>query len=93
MQKLANHFSFSVVCLAVVPKSNAVHQAFNKAQGFVKKDGTCAVPLNVHNAPIQLMKELDYGGYGRVAHDGEGGFAAVENYFPEGMHQQVGADL
>ena len=31
------------------------------------------------------MKDLDYGKDYRYAHDEEGGFAAGENYFPEGM--------
>ena len=31
------------------------------------------------------MKALDYGKNYRYAHDEEGGFAAGENYFPEGM--------
>jgi putative ATPase len=31
------------------------------------------------------MKQLDYGKNYRYAHDEEDGFAAGENYFPEGM--------
>ena len=31
------------------------------------------------------MKELDYGKNYRYAHDEEGGFAAGESYFPDGM--------
>ena len=31
------------------------------------------------------MKELDYGKNYRFAHDEDDGFAAGENYFPEGM--------
>ena len=74
-----------VVYLAVAPKSNAVYKAFNEAKAFVKKDGTRAVPLHLRNAPTQLMKTLDYGKNYRYAHDEEGGFAAGENYFPQGM--------
>ena len=37
------------------------------------------------NAPTQLMKDLEYGKNYRYAHDEEGGFAAGENYFPQGM--------
>jgi putative ATPase len=43
------------------------------------------VPLHLRNAPTQLMKDLDYGKGYRYAHDEEGGFAAGENYFPQGM--------
>jgi len=74
-----------VVYLAVAPKSNAVYQAFNAARAFVKRDGTRPVPLHLRNAPTQLMKSLDYGKGYRYAHDEPGGFAAGENYWPEGM--------
>ena len=74
-----------VVYLAVAPKSNAVYKAFNEAKAFIKNDGTRPVPLHLRNAPTRLMKELDYGKNYRYAHDEEGGFAAGENYFPEGM--------
>ena len=74
-----------VVYLAVAPKSNAVYKAFNEAKAFVKHDGTRPVPLHLRNAPTKLMKELNYGKNYRYAHDEEDGFAAGENYFPEGM--------
>jgi len=74
-----------VVYLAVAPKSNAVYKAFNEAKALIKKDGTRPVPMHLRNAPTKLMKELDYGKNYRYAHDEEDGFAAGENYFPEGM--------
>jgi putative ATPase len=74
-----------VVYLAVAPKSNAVYKAFNEAKAFVKKDGTRPVPMHLRNAPTKLMKELDYGKGYRYAHDEADGFAAGENYLPEGM--------
>lgn len=74
-----------VIYLAIAPKSNAVYRAFNEARALVKKDGTRPVPLHLRNAPTKLMKELDYGKNYRYAHDEEDGFAAGENYFPEGM--------
>ena len=74
-----------VVYLAVAPKSNAVYKAFNQAKAFIKKEGTRPVPLHLRNAPTRLMKELDYGKDYRYAHDEEDGFAAGENYFPEGV--------
>ena len=78
-----------VVYLAVAPKSNAVYQAFNEARALVKKDGTRPVPLHLRNAPTALMKTLDYGKNYRYAHDEADGFAAGENYFPEGMAAPV----
>ena len=74
-----------VIYLAVAPKSNAVYKAFNEAKALIKKDGTRPVPLHLRNAPTKLMKELDYGKNYRYAHNEEDGFAAGENYFPEGM--------
>ena len=76
-----------VVYLAVAPKSNAVYKAFNEAKAFVKKDGTRPVPMHLRNAPTKLMKELDYGKGYRYAHDETDGFAAGENYLPEGMDE------
>ncbi|NCT99135.1 MAG: replication-associated recombination protein A [Comamonadaceae bacterium] len=78
-----------VVYLAVAPKSNAVYKAFNEVRAFVKRDGTRPVPLHLRNAPTRLMKSLDYGKDYRYAHDEAGGFAAGENYFPEGMAPPV----
>jgi putative ATPase len=74
-----------VIYLAVAPKSNAVYKAFNEAKALIKKDGTRPVPLHLRNAPTQLMKELDYGKNYRYAHNEADGFAAGENYFPQGM--------
>jgi putative ATPase len=74
-----------VIYLAVAPKSNAAYKAFNEARAFVKQDGTRPVPLHLRNAPTRLMKQLDYGKNYRYAHDEEDGFAAGENYLPEGM--------
>jgi putative ATPase len=74
-----------VIYLAVAAKSNAVYKAFNEAKAWVKKDGTRPVPMHLRNAPTQLMKNLDYGKGYRYAHNEEGGFAAGENYLPDGM--------
>jgi putative ATPase len=74
-----------VIYLAMAPKSNAVYTAFNEAKALIRKEGTRPVPLHLRNAPTQLMKDLDYGKDYRYAHDEEGGFAAGETYFPDGM--------
>jgi putative ATPase len=74
-----------VIYLAVAAKSNAVYKAFNEAKAWVKKDGTRPVPLHLRNAPTQLMKTLDYGKGYRYAHNEADGFAAGENYLPDGM--------
>ena len=41
--------------------------------------------MHLRNAPTKLMKDLSYGKNYRYAHDEEDGFAAGENYFPDGL--------
>jgi putative ATPase len=77
-----------VVYLAVAPKSNAIYVAYKAARAFIKKDGTRPVPMHLRNAPTKLMKELDYGKGYRYAHDEEDGFAAGEQYMPDGLQEQ-----
>jgi putative ATPase len=74
-----------VVYLAVAPKSNAVYKAYNEAKALIKKDGTRPVPMHLRNAPTQMMKDMDWGKGYRYAHDEEDGFAAGENYMPQGL--------
>ena len=75
----------AVIYLACAPKSNAGYVAYNAARAFVAKDGSREVPLHLRNAPTKLMKQLDYGRDYRYAHDEADGYAAGENYFPDGM--------
>ena len=75
----------AVVFLAMAPKSNAVYTAYKAVRSFIKQDGTRPVPVHLRNAPTQLMKDLDYGREYRYAHDEEGGFAAGERYWPDGL--------
>jgi len=74
-----------IVYLAIAAKSNAVYTAYNEAKAFISKDGTRPVPMHIRNAPTKLMKNLGYGDDYRYAHDESDGYAAGENYFPEGM--------
>ena len=78
-----------VIYLAIAAKSNAVYKAFNAAKALVKADGSRPVPLHLRNAPTRLMKDLDYGKDYRYAHDEQGGFAAGEAYWPDGMAAPV----
>ena len=75
----------AVIYLAAAPKSNAVYKAFNSAMADVRSGGSAEVPLHLRNAPTRLMKELGYGKAYRYAHDETDGYAAGENYFPDGM--------
>ena len=73
------------IYLACTAKSNAVYKAYNAARAFIAEDGTRPVPLQLRNAPTGLMKNLGYGKGYRYAHDEDEGYAASENYLPEGM--------
>ena len=75
----------AVLYMAVAAKSNAGYVAYNAARAFVSQDSSRQVPLHLRNAPTKLMKQLDYGKGYRYAHDEQEGYAAGENYFPEGM--------
>jgi putative ATPase len=76
-----------VIYLAIAAKSNAVYAAYNAAKAFIAEDGTRPVPLHIRNAPTKLMKNLGYGKDYRYAHDESEGYAAGENYFPDGMER------
>ncbi|MBK8162204.1 MAG: replication-associated recombination protein A [Gammaproteobacteria bacterium] len=79
----------AVVYLACAAKSNAVYAAYNAALRDAQRHGSLEVPLPLRNAPTALMKELDYGRDYRYAHDEAEGYAAGENYFPDGMGRPV----
>jgi putative ATPase len=75
----------AVLYLAMADKSVAGYVAFNQAMDFVKKDKSKEVPLHLRNAPTPLMKKLGYGRGYRYAPYESLGYAAGENYLPEGM--------
>ncbi len=75
----------ALVFLACAAKSNAVYVAWKRARAFVAEHGTAPVPLRLRNAPTKLMRGLGYGKDYRYAHDEEGGYAAGERYFPDGV--------
>ena len=79
----------AVVYLAIAAKSNAVYTAFNEATGSAAETASMEVPNHLRNAPTKLMKSLGHGKNYRYAHDEPGGYAAGENYFPEGMGRKT----
>jgi len=52
---------------------------------FVRKDKSREVPVHLRNAPTKLMKTLGHGKAYRYAHDEPEGYAAGENYLPDGI--------
>lgn len=75
----------AVVYMACAAKSNAVYNAYNAVRRYVQEHGSEPVPVHLRNAPTKLMKELGHGRAYRYAHDEPHGYAAGENYFPDGM--------
>ncbi len=75
----------AVVYLACAAKSNAVYKAWDAALADARAHGSMEVPLHLRNAPTRLMKQLGHGERYRYAHDEPDGYAAGEQYFPEGL--------
>ena len=75
----------AVVYLACAAKSNAVYNAYKAAQAFAKQNGSAPIPMHLRNAPTKLMKQLGHGKAYRYAHDEPHGYAAGEQYFPDGL--------
>lgn len=61
----------AVVYLSMAPKSNALYVAAEETRRDVKEMPAAPVPLQICNAPTQLMKELHYGEGYEYAHDTE----------------------
>ena len=59
----------AVVHLATAPKSNALYEAYSHVQEDVQQTRNDPVPLQIRNAPTQLMRDLDYGKDYKYAHD------------------------
>ncbi|GAC1633344.1 MAG: replication-associated recombination protein A [Ktedonobacteraceae bacterium] len=59
----------AVVHLATAPKSNALYEACSRVQEDVQNTRNDPVPLQIRNAPTQLMKDLDYGKDYKYAHE------------------------
>jgi len=75
----------AVIYLACAAKSNAAYVAYNAARSYVSQDDSRPVPVHLRNAPTRLMKDMGFGNDYRYAHDEVEGYAAGENYFPDGM--------
>ncbi len=59
----------AVIHLATAPKSNALYEAYSRVQDDVQQTRNDPVPLQIRNAPTQLMKDLNYGKDYKYAHD------------------------
>lgn len=65
------HLTHAVVYLAMAPKSNALYRACEDCKVDVRELPAEPVPLQICNAPTNLMKEMNYGKGYLYAHDTE----------------------
>lgn len=72
------------IYLACSPKSNSAYKAILDAQEAVRGSGDVPVPLHLHNAPTNLMKNLGFGRDYQYSHDFENHFSHQE-YLPENL--------
>jgi putative ATPase len=84
--------------LATAPKSNSVGRAYKAALADVESTRNDPVPLNLRNAPTQLMKKLGYGRDYRYAHEDYAASGAtgnlppperLEDYLPENLRDRA----
>jgi ATPase related to the helicase subunit of the Holliday junction resolvase len=65
------HLTHAVTYLSLAPKSNALYIAYAMAKQDAETMLSEPVPLQIRNAPTQLMKNLNYGKGYQYAHDTE----------------------
>jgi putative ATPase len=84
--------------LATAPKSNSVGRAYKAALADVAETRNDPVPLNLRNAPTNLMRKLGYGRDYRYAHDDYAAAGAtgdlppaerLEDYLPENLRERA----
>lgn len=63
------HLAHAAVYLAMAPKSNALYTACLQGKQDIREQPAAPVPLQLRNAPTNLMKELHYGEGYVYAHD------------------------
>ena len=72
----AINLAHGVSYLASAPKNRSAYSALRKAQADIKKYGNLEIPMEVRNAPTDLMKDLGYG-------DGYEMYPEDKSYLPE----------
>ena len=69
MPECADALAEVVIYMSIVPKSNAIDVAYNRAKQDALNTIAEPVPLVIRNAPTKLMKELNYGKDYQFAHN------------------------
>ncbi len=77
LPECAINLAHGTVYLSLASKSKASYEAYFKAVEDVEKHGNLPIPMNLRNAPTDLMKDLGYGeGYKKYTN---------EDLLPEGL--------
>ena len=69
MPECSVHLTHAVVYCALAPKSNSLYTAYTAASSDALQTLAEPVPLQIRNAPTQLMEDLNYGKGYKYAHD------------------------
>lgn len=78
----------TTIYLASSPKSNSAYLAINEAMQAASRTQAEAVPMNLRNAPTELMAKLGYSDGYKYSHDYPGHFVDQE-FMPEGLKGKV----
>ena len=78
----------TTIYLASSPKSNSAYLAINEAMQAASRTQAEAVPMNLRNAPTELMTKLGYSDGYKYSHDYPGHFVDQE-FMPEGLKGKV----
>ena len=78
----------TTIYLASSPKSNSAYLAINEAMLAASRTQAEAVPMNLRNAPTELMAKLGYSDGYKYSHDYPGHFVDQE-FMPEGLKGKV----
>ena len=78
----------TTIYLASSPKSNSAYLAINEAMLVASRTQAEAVPMNLRNAPTELMAKLGYSDGYKYSHNYPGHFVDQE-FMPEGLRGKV----
>ena len=78
----------TTVYLATSPKSNSTYLAIDEALEEVKRSGNLPVPLDIRNAPTNLMKSLGYGKGYKYPHDYPNHYVK-QQYLPDSLKNKT----
>ncbi|AYW45969.1 replication-associated recombination protein A [Tetragenococcus koreensis] len=76
------HLTELVIYLSLAPKSNAVYKARLNVEEDIKESINEPVPLQIRNAPTNLMKDLGYGKDYQYAHQQEDKLSTMKTMPP-----------